>query len=52
MRLYVVPADGSREPSPITATDASVQPGVAWSPDGQWIAFVRTGVGFRRKPSH
>ena len=31
-RLYVVPADGSREPEPITPREASAEPGAACRP--------------------
>jgi dipeptidyl aminopeptidase/acylaminoacyl peptidase len=38
-RIFVVPADGSRPPRPLTAGSSDVD-GLAWSPDSARIAFV------------
>jgi len=43
-KLYVVPVDGSA--APIAITDSSVARRMAqWSPDGEWLAFVRVVDG-------
>ena len=43
-QLYLVPADGSTAPRPLTTSkDGASQP--AWSPDGRQLAFVRNVDG-------
>jgi Tol biopolymer transport system component len=43
-RVWVVPADGSAGPRPVTATDAT-RGASTLSPDGRWLAYVRTTFG-------
>ncbi len=43
-RLYVVPADGSAPPTPITDRTAD-RSAASWSPDGKWIAYAKTVQG-------
>jgi Tol biopolymer transport system component len=43
-RIYVVPADGSSPPLPITGTDAD-RTFPDWSPDGRWLAYQQARAG-------
>src|SRR5919206_3021276 len=47
-QIYIVPADGSSAPRPLTAGRGDRAP--RWSPDGRQLAFVRTPDPVDGKP--
>ncbi len=54
--LYTIPVDGSAEPVPLVdvgvdATPYGVDPEPAWSPDGQWIAYLGITSGAQVPPT-
>ena len=50
-RLYVATVDGSVAPYPIFRADDASRMWPAWSPDGQWIAYLKTTPGPNGKAS-